>query len=46
MPSHHAILVLALYLVFLVLAFGVRSWIHYRQTGTSGYNGLTRKGSL
>jgi protein-S-isoprenylcysteine O-methyltransferase Ste14 len=42
----HATLVLVLYLLFLVLAFGVRSWIHYRQTGTSGYHGLTRRGSL
>lgn len=44
MLTHDPILVLALYLLFLVLAFGVRSWIHYRQTGTSGYNGLTREG--
>ena len=42
----HATLVLGLYLLFLFLAFGLRSWIHYRQTGTSGYHGLTRRGSL
>jgi protein-S-isoprenylcysteine O-methyltransferase Ste14 len=40
-----ATLVLALYVLFLLLAFGWRSWIHYRQTGTSGYHGLTRRGS-
>jgi protein-S-isoprenylcysteine O-methyltransferase Ste14 len=43
--SAHAILVLALYVLFLLLAFGLRSWIHYRQTGTSGYIGLTHRGS-
>jgi protein-S-isoprenylcysteine O-methyltransferase Ste14 len=45
-PRSNATLVLVLYLIFLFLAFGLRSWIHYRQTGTSGFIGLTREGSL
>lgn len=38
---------LALYLVGLVLAFGVRSWLQLRRTGTSGFRGISgRPGSL
>jgi protein-S-isoprenylcysteine O-methyltransferase Ste14 len=35
------------YLVFAALAFGWRSWIHWRRTGSTGYRGLSgRPGSL
>jgi protein-S-isoprenylcysteine O-methyltransferase Ste14 len=38
---------LALYLVGLVLAFGVRTWLQVRRTGTSGFRGISgRPGSL
>ncbi len=38
---------LALYLAGLVLAFGVRTWLQVRRTGTSGFRGLSgRPGSL
>ena len=38
---------LALYLLGLVLAFGVRSWVQVRRTGTTGFRGITgRPGSL
>jgi protein-S-isoprenylcysteine O-methyltransferase Ste14 len=38
---------LALYLVGLVLAFGVRTWLQLRRTGTSGFRGISgRPGSL
>lgn len=32
---------LAIYAVFLLLAFGLRAIVHYRRTGTTGYVGLT-----
>lgn len=35
------------YLVFAALAFGWRSWIHWRRTGSTGYRGVAgRVGSL
>src|SRR5687768_9683014 len=38
---------LALYLAGLVLAFGVRTWVQIRRTGTSGFRGISgRPGSL
>lgn len=38
---------LAAYLLFLALAFGLRSLVHYRRTGTSGFVGVSgRAGSL
>jgi protein-S-isoprenylcysteine O-methyltransferase Ste14 len=38
---------LALYIVGLVLAFGVRTWLHVRRTGASGFHGISgRPGSL
>ncbi len=38
---------LALYLAGLVLAFGVRTWLQLRRTGTSGFRGISgRAGSL
>lgn len=40
-------LALAGYVVFAAFAFGWRSWIHWRRTGTTGYVGLSGKvGSL
>ncbi len=42
-----AVAALALYLVWFVLAFGVRTLIHLRRTGDSGFKGLGgRPGSL
>ena len=39
-------LALALYVVFLVLAFGWRSWLQKRRTGSSGFHGISgRPGS-
>jgi protein-S-isoprenylcysteine O-methyltransferase Ste14 len=41
-----AIAVLAGYLVFFALAFGLRSFVHYRRTGATGFVGLSgRPGS-
>ncbi len=37
-------LVLALYALYLLLAFGLRSVVHYRQTGSSGFIGMPRSG--
>jgi protein-S-isoprenylcysteine O-methyltransferase Ste14 len=38
---------LVLYLLGLVLAFGVRTWMQLRRTGTSGFRGISgRRGSL
>ena len=38
---------LSLYLIGLVLAFGIRTWVQLRQTGTTGFHGITgRPGSL
>ncbi len=35
------------WLVFGLLAFGLRSWLHWRQTGSTGFRGLSgRPGSL
>lgn len=34
-------LALGLYLAGLVTAFGVRSWIHRRRTGSSGFRGVS-----
>lgn len=36
-----AALALALYLLGLVAAFGVRSWVHRRRTGSSGFHGIS-----
>ena len=39
-------LALAVYLAYLVLAFGLRSWIQWRRTGSTGFKGVTgRPGS-
>ena len=41
-----AALAVVLYLVYLALALGLRTWLLYRQTGATGYNGLSgRTGS-
>ena len=38
---------LALYVVGLLLAFGLRSWVQWRATGTTGFRGISgRPGSL
>ena len=38
---------LGLYLVGLGLAFGVRTWAHWRRTGSTGFRGISgRPGSL
>jgi protein-S-isoprenylcysteine O-methyltransferase Ste14 len=40
-------LALALYLVGLALTFGVRSWVQFRRTGSSGFHGISGEpGSL
>lgn len=40
-------LTLSLEIVFVLLAFGLRSWVHYRRTGSAGYRGLSgRVGSV
>jgi protein-S-isoprenylcysteine O-methyltransferase Ste14 len=36
-----AVTALAGYVVFLLLAFGLRSWAHYRRTGTTGFVGIS-----
>ena len=36
-------LALALYLAYLVLAFGLRSWIQWRRTGATGFKGISGK---
>jgi protein-S-isoprenylcysteine O-methyltransferase Ste14 len=36
----------ALYLIYLLLAFGLRTWIQYRRTGDSGFRFKARAGSL
>lgn len=36
-----AAVALTLYVAGLVTAFGVRSWVHHRRTGTTGFRGLT-----
>ncbi|WP_413543324.1 methyltransferase family protein [Citricoccus nitrophenolicus] len=36
-----AVLALSLYLAGLAAAFGVRSWIHHRRTGSAGFRGLS-----
>ncbi|MFV8164324.1 methyltransferase family protein [Mycobacterium sp. 134] len=35
-----AVTALILYLVFAVLGFGWRSWVQYRQTGSTGFRGI------
>jgi protein-S-isoprenylcysteine O-methyltransferase Ste14 len=41
-----AVVALSGYAVFFLLAFGLRSWVHYRRTGTTGFVGLSgRPGS-
>jgi protein-S-isoprenylcysteine O-methyltransferase Ste14 len=41
------VLALVLYLVGLVMAFGVRTWLQIRRTGSSGFHGISgRPGSL
>jgi protein-S-isoprenylcysteine O-methyltransferase Ste14 len=38
---------LAVYVLGLVLAFGARTWLHWRSTGSTGFRGITgRPGSL
>ena len=45
-PAGWAWVALLLYLAGLVLAFGVRSWLQIRRTGTSGFRGISgRAGS-
>jgi protein-S-isoprenylcysteine O-methyltransferase Ste14 len=39
-------LVLGLYLLYLGLAFGLRTVAHYRETGSSGFVGMPRNGPL
>jgi protein-S-isoprenylcysteine O-methyltransferase Ste14 len=39
-------LVLALYALYLLLAFGLRTVAHYRRTGSSGFVGMPRNGPL
>ncbi|MEV0674676.1 isoprenylcysteine carboxylmethyltransferase family protein [Mycobacterium sp. NPDC050441] len=42
-----AVTALILYLIFAVLGFGWRSWVQYRQTGSTGFRGISgRPGSL
>lgn len=41
MDTAAAVAALTLYIAGLVTAFGVRSWIHYRRTGTTGFRALT-----
>ena len=36
-----AVVALTLYLTGLMTAFGLRSWLHHRRTGTTGFRGLT-----
>jgi len=36
---------LALYLVFVLVAFGWRSWLHHRRTGDIGFRGFSRGAS-
>lgn len=36
-----AAIALALYLAYLAIAFGLRTWLLYRRTGTTGFHGLT-----
>jgi len=46
-PAGWAWVALMLYLTGLVLAFGVRTWLQIRRTGTSGFRGISgRPGSL
>ena len=46
-PAGWARVALVLYLTGLVLAFGVRTWLQIRRTGTSGFRGISgRPGSL
>jgi hypothetical protein len=46
-PVGWAWVALLLYLTGLVLAFGVRTWLQIRRTGTSGFRGISgRPGSL
>ena len=39
-------LALALYALYLALAFGWRSWLQRRRTGSSGFVGISRAGAL
>lgn len=42
-----SVVALVLYLVGLAMAFGVRTWLQIRRTGSSGFNGISgRPGSL
>ena len=41
------VVALALYVTGLIMAFGVRTWLHLRRTGSSGFHGISGKpGSL
>lgn len=37
-----ALFALVAYLVFLLVAFGWRTWVHYRRTGDTGFRGFSR----
>jgi protein-S-isoprenylcysteine O-methyltransferase Ste14 len=42
-----AVIALALYVIYLTLAFGLRTWLQWRRTGSSGFAGISgRPGSL
>jgi hypothetical protein len=42
-----AVVALVVYVVGLVLAFGLRTWVHWRATGTTGFRGISgRRGSV
>src|SRR5690625_7315710 len=36
-------LALTLYAMYLVLTFGLRAWLLYRRTGSTGFNGFTER---
>ena len=39
-------LVLALYALYVLLAFGWRTWLQVRRTGSSGFKGISRAGGI
>lgn len=34
---------LVLYVTYLLVTFGLRGWLHHRNTGTAGFNGFTER---
>lgn len=34
---------LVLYVIYLLVTFGLRGWLHHRNTGTAGFNGFTER---